>query len=55
MGEDRTAEDRTAKTMVVVPKFSHLAALSCPPAEERAGRRRWERRTGQQRTVQPGQ
>ena len=44
--EDRTAEDRTARTMIVVPKCAHLAALSCHPAEESAVRRRQERRTG---------
>ena len=45
--EDRTAEDSTARTMIVVPKGSHLAALFCLLAEEKAGRRRLERRTGQ--------
>ena len=53
--EDRTVEDRTARTIIVVPKCSHLAALSCLPAKERAARRRRERRRGQQRTGQQGQ
>ena len=45
--EDRTAEDRTARTMIVVPKCSNLATLSCLLAEEKACRRRLQRRTGQ--------